>query len=79
MIKKTAMKMIKCTHHHFLKWAPSRAPKLFFVGVGVTLTSSTTEDFVADILYSYNMDYELEMASREELQREEAGAGNSEK
>lgn len=45
------MNMIRCTHHHFLKWAARRAPKLFLVGVGVTLdSSSTNEGFVVDIL-----------------------------
>lgn len=42
------MNIIKCTHHHFLKWAPTRAPKLLLVGVGVMWDSSSTNSGFAD-------------------------------
>lgn len=51
IIRKQAMNIIKCTHHHFLKWAARRAPKPFLVGAGITLDStSTTSGFEVDIL-----------------------------
>jgi hypothetical protein len=41
--------MIKCTHHHFLKWAATRAPKVGFVGVEGIPDSSTIEVLVTDM------------------------------
>lgn len=49
MIRKTAMKMIKCTHHHFLKCAPKRAPKPRFAGGKAVVVSSSVTP-VLDIL-----------------------------
>lgn len=51
IMRKQAMNIIKCTHHHFLKWAPRRAPKLFLVGVGVMWDSSSTNSGFADDIF----------------------------
>lgn len=50
MMSRTAMKMIKCNHHHFLKCAPRRAPKLRLAG-GETVVDSISVTPGFDILY----------------------------
>ena len=49
IMSRTAMKMIKCTHHHFLKCAPKRAPKLRLAG-GKAVVVSISVTPVFDIL-----------------------------
>lgn len=50
MMRKTAMKMIKCSHHHFLKWAFRRAPKPRLAGGETVVDSNSVTPGLPDIV-----------------------------
>ncbi len=49
-MRKTEQKMIKCTHHHFLKWAFRRAPKPRLASGEAVLDSSSVIPGLPDIV-----------------------------